>query len=227
MWSYPAVRWHLPAPNPPSTTNQDSKLQAPTLTFSLNSLISLAFAPRNRIRAVCPAAKSEQNFGRIKVTSTLANQDCTGLSKNAHTAKRNVGTSGENLFCRIRHVFRFLFRRRRSDPSGSTSYCLTGPPRIIGPLYSRRRLVLRSRLVAHFPANFRCDSEFSSRPRIKLSRDRQILGLLIRANTRSGPETQHAIHFPAIVSLILQGVLHFIYIARKCGHGHFFVEVGH
>src|SRR5579863_8163392 len=98
MWSYPAVRWHLPAPNPPSTTNQDSKLQAPTLTFSLNSLISLAFAPRNRIRAVCPAAKSEQNFGRIKVTTTLANQDCTGLSKNAHMAKRNAARPEEIYF---------------------------------------------------------------------------------------------------------------------------------
>ena len=61
------------------------------------------------------------------------------------------------------------------------------------------------------------DSESTGRLFIKMACDWQILRLLIRANTGSGPQAEHAIHFPAVMSFVSQSLLHAHYIGSDAG----------
>jgi len=63
-------------------------------------------------------------------------------------------------------------------------------------------------------ANLRSDTEFAGRFFVELAGDCQILSLLIRTNSGSGPQTEYTIHLPAVVSVVQQSLLHPIYIVR-------------
>ena len=63
-------------------------------------------------------------------------------------------------------------------------------------------------------ANLRSDSEPAGRLFIKMACDWQTLSLLKRANTGASPQTEHAIHFPAVVSFVQQSLLHAHYVVR-------------
>jgi hypothetical protein len=54
----------------------------------------------------------------------------------------------------------------------------------------------------------RLDSEFVGCLRVKLPCNRQILSLLKSANARAASETEDAIDLPAVVSFVLQSLLH-------------------
>jgi hypothetical protein len=80
--------------------------------------------------------------------------------------------------------------------------------------------------VARILATLWSDAEFTGRLDIKLSCDWQIFSLLIRANTGSGPKTEHPIDFASIVTFILQSLLHLLDIAPMCFPRHFAAEIG-
>src|SRR5579864_1777164 len=103
-------------------------------------------------------------------------------------------------------------------------WCLAGTPRTFGPFCACRRLVLRG-IEGRLLANLRSDSESTGRFFVNLARDWQILSLLIRANTGSGPQTEHAIDLPVVVSFVQQSLLHPIYIVRMQDRWHFFAEI--
>ena len=86
---------------------------------------------------------------------------------------------------------------------------LAGTFRTFCPLCASRRLVLRG-IKAPFLSNLRSDPESTGGLFIKVARDGQILSLLIRANTGSGPQTEHAINLPAVMSFITQSFLQFV-----------------
>src|SRR4029077_1268946 len=92
-------------------------------------------------------------------------------------------------------------------------WCLAGRPRTFGPLCPCRRLILRGN-EAGLLANLRSDSESAGRLFIKMACDWQTLSLLICANTGASPQTEHAIHFPTVVSFVQQSLLHAHYIVR-------------
>jgi hypothetical protein len=88
-------------------------------------------------------------------------------------------------------------------------------------LYACRRFSFCS-LVANLLATLRLDSEFVGRLRVKLPRDRQILSLLKSANARPGSETEDAIDLPAVVSFVLQSLLHLPHIVAIPDRWYFF-----
>ena len=73
--------------------------------------------------------------------------------------------------------------------------------------------------------NLRSDSESAGRLFVKMACDWQTLSLLICANTGASPQTEHAIHFPAVVSFVQQSLLHAHYIVRMRDRWQFFAEV--
>jgi hypothetical protein len=79
-------------------------------------------------------------------------------------------------------------------------------------------------IEARLLANLRSDSESTVRLFIKLARDWQILSPLIRANSGSGSQTEHA-HLPAVMSFVQQSLLHCIDIVRMRDPWHIFAEV--
>lgn len=81
-------------------------------------------------------------------------------------------------------------------------------------------------IEAPFLSNLRSDSESTGRLFIKVARDRQILSLLIRANTGSGPQTEHAINLTAVMSFITQSFLQLVDSGPMPDARHFFTEVG-
>jgi len=81
-------------------------------------------------------------------------------------------------------------------------------------------------IEAPFLENFRSDSESTRRFFIEVACDGQILSLLIRANTGSGPKTEHAINLPAVMSFIPQSFLHLVDSGPTPDTRYFFTEVG-
>lgn len=81
-------------------------------------------------------------------------------------------------------------------------------------------------LVARLLANLRCDAEFTGRFGIKLTCGRQILSLLKSPNARPGAETEDAINLPAVLSFVLQSLLHLLYVVRMRDRRDFLAEVG-
>ena len=81
-------------------------------------------------------------------------------------------------------------------------------------------------LVARLLANLWCDSELTGRLGIKLTCGRQILSLLKSANARPCAETEDAINLPAVLSLVLQSLLHLLYVVRMRNRRDFLAEVG-
>ncbi|MGA7892763.1 MAG: hypothetical protein WCA49_06050 [Candidatus Sulfotelmatobacter sp.] len=74
-------------------------------------------------------------------------------------------------------------------------------------------------------ANLRSDSEFTGRLGIKLPCDWQILSLLKSANARPGSETEDTINLAAVLSFVLQSLLHLLYVVPIPNRRDFFTKV--
>ena len=68
--------------------------------------------------------------------------------------------------------------------------------------------------------------ELTGRLGITLTCGRQILSLLKSANARPCAETEDAINLPAVLSLVLQSLLHLLYVVRMRNRRDFLAEVG-